>query len=637
MCGICGYVNIDKGSAAEEDILKRMCGALVHRGPDDEGIYIKDNIALGHRRLSIIDLALGHQPIFNEDSSVAVIHNGEIYNFPELKENLSKKGHLFKTRSDTETIVHAYEEYGEDCVRYIDGMFAFAIWDSRKKTLFLARDRFGKKPLYYGLFGGHFIFSSELKAMLKHPAVRKEIDLRALSKYLAYEYIPAPYSIFKNIYKLKAGSRLTLPTDGKGRLTAGDIARRTDSYWDIDFGAKSAWDIKNAEKRLIELLRESVRRRLISDVPLGVFLSGGIDSSAVVAMMAELMKPRDIKTFSIGFREKQFDESGDARRVADHFGTDHREEILEPDVMLEVFDDIAGILDEPFADSSIIPTYLVSRFTRRYVKVALGGDGGDELFQGYPSFTAHRLNRYSPLLRPAAGPLSMALNNMAAGSYNYTSFAGRAERFLRGLGFADEIRHQVWTGSFVPEEEKGLFLPGSGLSFDPLDVYDITRDLYGKMKDADPLDRASYIYVKTYMTDDILAKVDRASMANSLEVRAPFLDTKFAEFCASLPNNFKTRNFKTKWILKEALKGRLPDETLNKPKRGFAVPVAKWLKGDLRHMLETAFDKKKIEKEGIFDYNYMAGLKEEFLADKRDRRKEVWALFMFENWYDRWM
>jgi len=637
MCGICGYININKEKIGQEDVLKRMCDALAHRGPDDAGTYIKDNVALGHRRLSIIDLTLGHQPIFNEDSSVVVIHNGEIYNFPELKSVLSGKGHRFRTNSDTEVIVHAYEEYGEDCVRHFNGMFAFAVWDSKKKTLFLARDRFGKKPLYYGIFQDRFIFSSELKAMLEHPAVRKEIDLRALSKYLAYEYVPSPYSIFKNIYKLKAGSRLSLATEGLHLLTAEDVAGKTDCYWDMDFNAKSDMGIRDAKSKLIELLRESVRKRLISDVPLGVFLSGGIDSSAVVAMMAELVKPKDIKTFSIGFKEELFDESGDARRVADHFGTDHREELLDPKAMLDVFDDILGILDEPFADSSIIPTYLVSKFTRKHVKVALGGDGGDELFLGYPSFIAHYLNRYSPLFSPAARPLSMVLNNVTGSSYNYTSLATRTERFLRGLGFADKIRHQVWTGSFIPDEEKKLFLPDRGPSFDPLDIYDITRDFYTKMKDADPLDRASYIYIKTYMTDDILAKVDRASMANSLEVRAPFLDTEFAEFTASLPSSFKIRNFRTKWVLKEAFKDRLPEETLNKPKHGFAVPVAKWLKEDLRHMLDAAFDKKKIEREGIFDYNYITKLKGEFLAGRKDRRKEIWALFMFEKWHDRWM
>ncbi len=601
---------------------------LIRRGPDDEGLYLKENIALGHRRLSIIDLATGHQPMFNEDGSIVIVYNGEIYNFQELKTILEKKNHIFRTHSDTEVIIHAYEEYGKDCLEHFNGMFAFAIWDSKDDSLFLARDRFGKKPLYYALFDNQFIFGSEPKAILKHPSVRREIDINALSKYLSYEYVPSPYSIFKNIYKLEAGSMLSLK----------DMEYRVKRYWDLSFEHKINFDLKDAEAQLLKLLKESVRKRLISDVPLGVFLSGGIDSSSVVSMMAELMDPKDIKTFSIGFREESFDESSDARIIADYFGTDHHEKILSPNTMLDVLPDILDLLDEPFADSSIIPTYLVSRFARQHVKVTLGGDGGDELFLGYPSFLAHELVRYFDFLPDIIKktPLKI-LAKIAQTSYDYMSLNFKTLRFLRGLNYPEEIRHQVWVGSFTPEDQKKLFLPNKGLNYDPFDIYNVTDKFFQNVKKLDSLDRAMYIYIKTYMTDDILAKVDRASMANSLEVRAPFLDTEFTDFATGIPSYFKLRNFKTKWILKDALMDRLPRQTLKKRKQGFAVPVAKWLKTDLRPLLFSAFEKKKVDGEGIFDYAYISNLLQEFVTNKVDRRKEIWALFMFEMWYDKWM
>jgi len=628
MCGICGYIHLDKSKRPSEAILKSMMDTLALRGPDDEGVYLADNVALGHRRLSIIDLETGHQPMSNEDGSITIVYNGEVYNFIELKEILLAKGHRFKTHSDTEVIIHAYEEYGEGCLKYFNGMFAFAIWDSKKEKLFIARDRFGKKPLYYATFDNQFIFGSELKSLLKHPSVRKEIDFDALSKYLAYEYVPSPYSIFRNIRKLEAGSKLALAQG----------AVKVERYWDPEFKRTEKFDLKLAEAHIIELLKESVRKRLICDVPLGVFLSGGIDSSCVVAMMSELMNPKDIKTFSIGFGEKSFDESSDARRVAGHFKTDHREEILTPDMMLGVFPSILDYLDEPFADSSIIPTYLVSRFTRRHVKVALGGDGGDELFLGYPSFLAHKINSYMNIMPdPAKKFLLNMLAKLTSPSSDYMSMNFKMRRFLRGLDFPEDVRHQVWIGSFTSREQAGLFSPERSSNYSASKVYEPTRKFFEKTGKMDSLDKAIYIYIKTYMTDDILAKVDRASMANSLEVRAPFLDTDFVEFASTIPSAFKLRNFNTKWILKRAFKNRLPPETLKKGKQGFAVPVAKWLKGDLKSLLLDAFNKKKIEREGIFDYAIIDNLIKDFQSGRRDLRKEIWALFMFEMWYDKWM
>ena len=628
MCGICGYIHLDESKKPSESILKNMVESLRKRGPDDEGFYLKDNVALGHRRLSIIDLKTGRQPMSSESAATTIVYNGEIYNFQELKSGMVERAHQFMTHSDTEVIIHAYEESGEDCVKLFNGMFAFAIWDSRKKKLFIARDRFGKKPLYYGIFDNQFIFGSELKSLLKHPSVRKSIDFEALGKYLAYEYIPAPYSIFKGIFKLEAGSKLILE---KGKV-------RVDKYWVPKIEPDDRIDVETAKARLIQLLKESVKRRLISDVPLGVFLSGGIDSSAVVAMMSELMKPKDIKTFSIGFKEKSFDESSDARRVAEHFHTDHHEEILDPDAMLEVFPDILEYLDEPFADSSIIPTYLVSKFTRKHVTVALGGDGGDELFMGYPSFMAHRLDEYfkfcpMALKKAILGGATIVLPN----SQGHMSLASYLHRFARGAGYPKSVRHQVWIGSFIPSEEDKLFLPGLNRPQGILDIYDLTDKFYREAEGLDALSRAMYVYINTYMTDDILAKVDRASMANSLEVRAPFLDVEFAEYAMRIPSSLKLRGSSSKWILKEALKDKLPPQTLMKGKRGFAVPVAKWLKGDLQPMLKSAFSKQKIEREGIFDYSYIDDMVQSFLSGKSDVRKKIWALFMFEMWYDKWM
>lgn len=628
MCGICGYIHLDKAKRASGDILKGMMDTLANRGPDDAGFFLKGRVALGHRRLSIIDLSTGHQPIFNEDGSLVIVYNGEIYNFPELKLLLESRGHIFKTHSDTEVIVHAYEEFGEECLKFFNGMFSFALWDDRRETLFLARDRFGKKPLYYASFDNQFIFGSELKSLLKHPSIRREIDPVAVSKYLAYEYIPSPHSIFKNIYKLEAGTKIVLKNSGQ----------KINRFWDISFDKPAVFNLEDTKARITDLLKRSVRKRLISDVPLGVFLSGGIDSSCVVAMMADLMSPKDIKTFSVGFKERSFDESDDARRVAKYFGTDHHEEILDPQTMLDVFPNILELLDEPFADSSIIPTYLVSRFTRKSVKVALGGDGGDELFLGYPSFLAHGLNNRFSFIPDFFKRLPLEfITSILPPSHKYMSFHFKAKRFARGLAYPEEIRHQVWIGSFTPAEQHRLFLPSIELNFNPFSVYRETDNLYNAVRSLDVLDRAIYIYIKTYMTDDILTKVDRASMANSLEVRAPFLDTDFATFAAGIPPEFKLRNFTTKWILKEVLKERLPRETIGKPKQGFAVPVAKWLREDLKDLLMMAFDKKKIDREGIFRYDYIKALLNSYLSGRKDLRKEIWALFMFEMWYDKWM
>jgi len=628
MCGICGYVHLDTTRRASEDIVKAMTATLAHRGPDDSGLYVKDSVGLGHRRLSIIDLTTGHQPMKNEDGSLIIVYNGEIYNYRGLKEELESRGHAFASRSDTETILHAYEEYGERCVEKLDGMFSFALWDHRTRTLFLARDRFGKKPLYYCLFKNQFIFGSELKALLEHPDVPRVIDMESVSKYLAYDYVPSPRTIFKDIRRVEAGHTLTVSPSGL----------RTRKYWDVSFDIKDEWKdaVPECSEELRLILRESTRKRLISDVPLGVFLSGGIDSSAVVAMMAEFLEPKEIRTFSIGFEEAPFDESHSARLVADFFSTDHHQEVLNARRMLDVLPEVVGFLDEPFADSSIIPTYLISRYTRGFVKVALGGDGGDELFMGYPSFAAHVMMLSFDNVLPQLWSSLSTMPFVMSGSSDQRSSRFRFQRFLKGLRYQDAVRHQVWIGTFSPAEQEKLLSSERGtVSFDPRVIYSDSLRFMQEVRHLHPLDRIAYLYMKTYMTDDILTKVDRASMANGLEVRAPFLDAEFSRFVNTIPHSLKIKGFSGKFILKQALAGILPDEVLRKKKHGFAVPISHWLRGGLKELLLETFQKGKIERQGIFSFDRVDQLIKEHLSGKKDNGREIWSLFIFELWYNK--
>ena len=635
MCGICGWVRFD-GKPVDEGILRRMTDSLTHRGPDDSGILIRKqegfSVGLGHRRLSIIDLSpAGHQPMTNEKEDAWIVYNGEVYNFPELRKDLEPR-HSFKSRTDTEVILHLYEEKGEDCFFPLNGMFALAIWDQARGRLVLARDRIGKKPLYYSLFPDELVFASELKALLFHPRVRKEINPAALSQYLAFEYIPAPQAIFQGVNKLPPGYFLTFSAGGQKVVTQ--------PYWDISFGpnqVQESLEMEEVEARIRDLLLKSVEKRLVSDVPLGVFLSGGIDSSAVVAMMSRLRDPGKIQTFTIGFEEKSFDESSYARQVARYFGTDHHEEVLDPHRMLEIFPEVAGFLDEPFADASIIPTYLLSRFTRRNVTVALGGDGGDELFSGYPTFQAHRLAlvfaRLPRLLQKGfdevARRLPVSMKNI--------SWDFRAKQFLKGLPYPPEIRNQVWLGAFPPDDQIGLFSGDYEREVAGHDPYAPIRALLPGIVSRNVWDRLAYLYLKLYLAEDILAKVDRASMAVSLEVRAPFLDPDLVGFVNSLPAAMKIRGLTTKYILKRALKGLLPPEILNRQKKGFGIPVGLWLRGELRDLMLNLLAPEKIRREGIFNPEHITNLIEEHCAGKRDNRKQLWTLIMFELWRENYL
>src|SRR5688572_11169125 len=532
MCGITGWANLDSHTPPPDgatDLLHAMCERMAHRGPDSEGLMVREGIALGMRRLAIIDLVTGEQPAFNEDETVAVILNGEIYNYRELRTRLEKLGHSFRSSSDTEVLPHLYEEYGTEMVQHLNGMFAFALWDSRRRRLFIARDRFGEKPLYWGIFDGTLLFASEPKVLLAHPAVRPGLNLEALRQYLSFDYIPAPLSIYEGISKLPAAHTLTLED---GRV---EVQR----YWCLSYQTRTPVPSEaEAAEQLQSLLADSVSMRLVSDVPLGVLLSGGVDSSTVAAM-AVRASSEAVKTFSISFAESSFDESSYARAVAKFLGTDHHEERLSANLAANLVSEIGSWMDEPFSDPSLVPTYLLSRFTRKHVTVALGGDGGDELFAGYPMYWGHRwaevYERVPRFLR--RGLIEPIVNRLPVKTKNL-SFDYRARRFVLGAGNEQVARHHIWFGSFTPAEQTALLTNDVKRASDS-DVYSRARALLAECDSDDMVERMQSLDTQLYLAEDILTKVDRASMAVSLEVRAPFLDPRVAEYAASLPSSYK--------------------------------------------------------------------------------------------------
>jgi asparagine synthase (glutamine-hydrolysing) len=621
MCGICGVVGA--GRPEGTDLVARMCAALVHRGPDDEGIHNSEGVTFGARRLSIIDLEGGHQPMHNEDSTVWVVQNGEIYNHRELRDLLVAAGHSFNTQADTEVLAHGYEEWGEGLVDRLNGMFAFAVHDQRRGLVLLARDRMGIKPLHYALDGGRLVFASELKALLRDPALRKPIDPAALDEYLALEFVPSPRSIVTGIRKLPPAHTLV--------WDVANATHRLRRYWSPSLDGEPASSAKSLDERgeeLREVLRESVRKELISDVPIGVFLSGGIDSSAVAAMMSQL--GGDVKSFSVGFAERSFDESAYAREVARHLGTDHHELTLEPSMLLDLIPRLSTLLDEPLGDASIIPTFLLSAFTRRHVKVALGGDGGDELFAGYPTLQAHRLAAYylraprvlrERVVEPVVRMLPVSRDNL--------SFDFRAKRFIAGAGHPVAERHARWMGSFNAEERAALLVPElrQSIATEPFE-----QRVNGDVS-ADPLNQVLLLDMRLYLENDILVKLDRASMMASLEGRVPLLNNDFVGYVTGLPLDLKLRGLRSKFLFKRALRGILPDHILNRRKKGFGIPVAQWFRGPLKEQLMAALAPEKVRREGYFEPAAVAALIEDHLSGRRDNRKQLWTLFAFEQWH----
>lgn len=629
MCGITGWIKLDNYSTPPNSvaILHSMCERLVHRGPDSEGLWLDDHVALGMRRLSIIDLKTGDQPVFNEDRSIVVMVNGELYNYREIRADLERRGHKFITQTDTEIVPHLYDEHGDAFVDHINGMFAISLWDTRRKRLVLARDRFGEKPLYYGVFDGKLIYASEPKALLAHPSVKAELDLDALRHYLSFDYVPAPMSIYKGIYKLPAAHLLTVENG----------AVETRRYWNLTF-AKNGHppSVEKASADLKELLSDAVRMRLVSDVPLGILLSGGIDSSTVAAFATQHATEK-VKTFSIGFDEDSFDESKYARLVANHLGTEHFEERLSVAKAADLISEIGIWLDEPLSDGSLIPTYLLSRFVRTHVTVALGGDGGDELFVGYPMYFGHKMAAvYDSIPRFLRFGLIEPVVNALPVSTRNLSFDYKAKRFVAASRLDAVARHHSWFGSFLIDFQQKLLTP-EVLDSSNGNIYQGARDLLNGIDATDPIERMQYLDMNFYMAEDILTKVDRAAMAVSLETRAPFLDPRVAQFAASLPLEYKLKGRKGKYILKKAVEGLIPKVILQRPKKGFGIPIAEWLKGRLNPLLHDMLAADRLKDQGLFDPLYVQKLIEEHESGCASHHKELWTLLVFQLWHDNFL
>jgi asparagine synthase (glutamine-hydrolysing) len=618
MCGICGVFETEEGKIVPRATLKSMADTLTHRGPDDEGFYSCGGIGLAHRRLAIIDLEGGHQPLSNEDETVWVVFNGEIYNFEELNRRYLSSGHTFRTRSDTETIVHLYEELGEACFAEMRGMFSIALWDGRRKRLVLARDRVGKKPLFYSWDGRRLLFGSEIKALWKAGGLSREMDVEALSDYFSYQYVPAPKTIYRSVRKLRPAHYLVADKSGIREVP----------YWDIQFNqtrelSESAW----CEEFLAEY-RLAVKARLISDVPLGAFLSGGIDSSSVVALMNEFQPP--VTTCSIGFTEESYDEAAHARRFAERLGARHFEHTVEPHA-IDLVSKLAWHYDEPFADSSAVPTYYVSQVARRHVTVALSGDGGDENFAGYRRYKLtmreDQLRSYVPagVRRCVFGPLGGLYPKM-----DWAPRVFRAKSTLQSLARSSTIEGYFSGISCCPPALKKQLLAGDiQQQLAGYDSADVMRYHYDRAGTLDPISRIQYVDMKTYLVDDILVKVDRASMANSLEVRCPLLDHKLMELIAQMPSGLKLNHGRGKYIFKKSLERVLPQEILTRAKKGFAVPVAEWLRGELKDFTQEAIFQRQ---DGVLNNAFLTRCWKQHQSMQRDWSALLWTVLMFQTW-----
>lgn len=619
MCGLCGIFNVGTSESVPQPLLKAMADTIAHRGPDAEGFYTSGPIGLAHRRLSIIDLEGGQQPMASPDRSVAVVFNGEIYNFQELRRQLEQKGYTFKTKSDTEVIIYLYQEGGERCFEQLRGMFAIAIWDAKNRKVVLARDRVGKKPLFYFYDGKRCVFGSEMKAILEVPGIPREVDIEAMSDYFSLLYVPAPKSIYKHIRKLNPGHYAVISDQGFREV----------EYWDLTFAHVEERSEQDWVEQLLAVYRESVRIRLMSEVPLGAFLSGGVDSSSVVALMSELMGDPVI-TSSIGFTDKEFDELDYARLIAERFKTKHHDQVVEPDAA-GILDRLVWHYDEPFADSSAIPTYYVSKVAREHVTVALSGDGGDELFAGYRRYMLDVRENAIRGMIPAA--IRRAVFGPLAALYPKADWAPRV---FRGKATFENLACSHIEGYFRsvsacrPETKRLLLHLDVQRELKGYDTLDLFRAHYDRAGTTDPLSRIQYVDVKTYLPDDILVKVDRASMANSLEVRSPLLDHRFIELTARIPSSLKLKGAVGKYIFKKSLEKLVPDEVLYRKKMGFAVPLASWLRKDLKPMAESLL--LTSQPDGMLDKRGVERLWKEHQSGLRNRSTELWTLLMFRLW-----
>jgi asparagine synthase (glutamine-hydrolysing) len=625
VCGIAGIVRSD-GAPVDRELVARMNEAIRHRGPDEDGFYFSEGVGLGMRRLSIIDLKSGQQPIHNQDSTAWIVFNGEIYNYRELRGQLEKLGHRFYTDSDTEAIVAAYDHYGTDCPRYLRGMFAFAIWDERTKSLFLARDRVGKKPLLYAQLDGELVFGSEFTAVLAHPRVSRDVDFEAIHHYLSFICVPAPLTAYRSIRKLEPGHTLLWRN--------GEI--KTERYWQLDFSKKQNIREQEAGERAVELLRDAVRVRLMSEVPLGAFLSGGIDSSAVVALMAQESSEK-IKTFAIGFDEQDFSELHHARRVAEHVGADHHEFIVRPDAM-EVLPTLVEHYGEPFADSSAIPSYYVSKETRKYVTVALNGDGGDECFAGYQRYAAMSIaQKYANL--PATLRDSVIANVVGAlpGFDARQNPLRKAKRFIAAASLPPVERYLRWVSAFDNAAKQDLYSEAFRHDTASFRSASILEPWFAKANGAGIVDASLLADTMTYLPNDLLVKMDIASMAVSLEARSPFLDHHLMEFAAGLPEKLKLRRLTTKYLLKRVLRKLVPAENLTRSKMGFGVPIGHWFRGAMQPFLRETLLAEKALGRGLFRPEKVRELIDSHVTAKADHSHRLWSLLMLELWYQRFI
>jgi asparagine synthase (glutamine-hydrolysing) len=617
MCGITGKLTYDSEPVSTE-LLEAMTHAVSHRGPDAAGYYVGEGVGLGHRRLSIIDLATGDQPLANEDETVWVVFNGEIYNFADVRAQLEAAGHRFRTRSDTEVIVHGYEQWGAGCVERFRGMFAFAVWDAPERRLLLARDRLGVKPLYYATTPNGVVFGSEIKSILQDPSVSREWRADALDAYLTLEYVPGPATIYTHVHKLPPG-HIAIAERG---------ALRIRQYWDLQFTGDGRADREEEYlEQLDALLRESVALRLISDVPLGAFLSGGIDSSTVAAYMTET-SDAPVVTTSVGFAEQAFDELSHARLVANHLGCEHHEVIANPDVR-DILPRLAWHLDEPFADASAVPTYYVSEAARRRVTVALSGDGGDELWAGYGR---HRVDHREARARRWLGPILSRAAGLAGRALPHAIKGARSLGHL-ALPPDEAYARKHAYGIFEGDTKRGLYSHDFRAHTRDADPFATFRAAYAACTSPDPLDRVMYVDVKTYLVDDILMKVDKMSMAVSLETREPLLDHRLLEFAATVPASLKLRGSTSKYLLRRVLHNRVPRSIVERGKQGFEPPTGEWLGGPLAEMTDALLFDGRLRNRGLFSPRAIAKLWDEHRRGRRDHRERLWALVMLELWF----
>lgn len=626
MCGIAGYLALEAGRTVPSAWIRPMCDALRPRGPDGEGYHMAPGVVLGHRRLSVIDIAGGAQPMKSADGTKVLVCNGEVYNYVELRDELRTKGRVFRTQSDTEVVLAAYEAWGPPCVERFNGMFAFALWDGAERRLFCARDRFGKKPFFYAVVDGIFVFASEMKALLRVPGLDRGIDHEALAKYLALDFVPAPRTLFRHISKLPGGFRLTVAA---GRV---EVQR----YWDLPAKKAAQPAGTDVPSAIAETLAVASRRRLVSDVPLGLLLSGGLDSSSISAVL-QGARSGGLDTFCLDFAERSYSEGTFARRVAEVTGARHHEERLDAKKLQDLVPIVSALFDDPVSDPSFLPTYVLCQFSRERVTVALGGDGGDELLAGYPTYLAHRLSGpYLAMPRWLRDGLVEPVVRRLPSSGRYLGLDVRAQRFVEGVKYPPPIRSYIWNGSFSPPRLRAIMAepPPGGLSTEA--VYAEVFDHFDRCPSEDFMDRQLYLDMKLYLQEKVLVKVDRCSMAHSLEVRAPFLDVEFAQMVWRIPAKLKCGIFRTKPLLRDAMKGRLPREILRRPKKGFAVPLAMWFRGGLRPWLKETLSPDRLRRHGLLRAEEVHDLIRQHASAQADHAKRLWNLLTFQLWWERY-